>query len=739
LRTLNGIIERDLIVRDKIQLLGILKGQTYVKKNGVFILNGSGYGDVFVEVGGMAYIHGQLNGNIYNKGGYLKMTGRLKGNIIEEGGLTKIDSESDFNGKLIKKGKAEERFYSIDLNFELPLPWINKNFSVDKIGYLNFLVGPNGTGKTRFAEVLQQKLAKCRMLRSDRMAGLEKLDSHGPNILHSTARLSSEGIAYKSKKSYKEEAEIKGIGGDAFVILEENLVLRIKICAILSQYFSKKFRFEMRDGFIVPMAYSIRDGSEYEMHTEECHGIRELIILLTYLYDDRYDFLLIDEPELNLHPQYQFFLMQHIRVVIGNPEISGKKIIFLITHSPYILDIQSIVDIKSIVSFSPDFEEPAHLYNIDDDELMEFSSIIPRLNGYNKQFLFSHTPIFVEGEFDATIIRAIQEKRGFSIEGSGSCLIEAGGNKEVSLFFKLVLAFKKKAFFIYDLNSIFTRFFRESLHDDKLIVQFLAKLGVGSELKIVFSEFERELSSVIKKILDVQEDKLDELKTLKKYCDELQTKDIRRNNQAHKKMRIALLVQLEKSRNGLLEILEEEKILFIEAKLKNILDSFKLKNVYVLRGGSLENYLPSYKGNIYEINDDLKKKTVETELTELTHIDSEMLESRYGYLYEVISNLPGYPPIDYLFHIENYLADFIFKLQKGIFEGCITSVEDVEICLKKEWNLFKQILIVDELNVVNRKSFRCKIIVLDRWGLGIKKIELTEKNNPALNDFNYYG
>jgi hypothetical protein len=56
--------------------------------------------------------------------------------------------------------------------------WGTQEFSKTEWGGVNYLVGPNGSGKTRFAEPLKQALSsagmKPRYLSAERLAGLEK-------------------------------------------------------------------------------------------------------------------------------------------------------------------------------------------------------------------------------------------------------------------------------------------------------------------------------------------------------------------------------------------------------------------------------------------------------------------------------------------------------------------------------------------------------------------------------------
>ena len=88
------------------------------------------------------------------------------------------------------------------------------------------------------------------------------------------------------------------------------------------------------------------------MKESECHGLKELITLLAFLYDDDFNALIIDEPELHLHPQFQTFLLAEIRKMAGDPRTTpGTKVFFLITHSPYLLDFRVIDDLRQCLIF----------------------------------------------------------------------------------------------------------------------------------------------------------------------------------------------------------------------------------------------------------------------------------------------------------------------------------------------------------------------------------------------------
>jgi hypothetical protein len=160
--------------------------------------------------------------------------------------------------------------------------------------------------------------------------------------------------------------------------------------------FDRKILLEWDSGNLIPKAILGGSSSSYRLDTDECHGIKELLVLLTHLFNDEHDYLIIDEPELNLHPQFQAYFMQEVRKVAGNPS-EGKKAVILVTHSPFILDFKSIDDVKSVFSFDLQHSLPRNIQDIDAALSSRLSTLVPRLNVHHKQLFFSDNPIFVEG------------------------------------------------------------------------------------------------------------------------------------------------------------------------------------------------------------------------------------------------------------------------------------------------------------------------------------------------------
>ena len=265
--------------------------------------------------------------------------------------------------------------------------------------------------------------------------------------------------------------------------------------------FDREIILEWDSGNLVARARRTDGGDSYRIDREECHGIKELLVLLTHLYDYNHSHLIIDEPELNLHPQYQTFFMQEIRKIAGDPQQNErKKIFFLITHSPFILDLRSEEDLRAVISFDLEYSVPNQIYTLSPN-ISPPISLMQRLNAHHKQLFFSDNPIFVEGIHDARIVESMMEARGVSVTGAGSCVIDAGGSEEVNHYLNLCRGLDKQAYFLYDLDSLFRGSLRFCLKSDESVQSFLATAGLGSDFGKYCGELDRKLTDLIDQLL----------------------------------------------------------------------------------------------------------------------------------------------------------------------------------------------------------------------------------------------
>ena len=617
------------------------------------------------------------------------------------------------------------------LSFALPLPWKSKTFSTDQVGAINFLVGPNGSGKSKFAGALKDSLGNARLLGTDRLSGMEQNNAlrgvFGDHF--------SDGLA-RNHFSHLKNAGQAGFGIDTVVLLEERMDLRIQVEATLSHLFNRKILLEWDSGNLIARAILGDSGTSYRLDRDECHGIKELLVLLTHLYNDEHPYLIIDEPELNLHPQYQAFFMQEVRKLAGDPEADKrKKIVFLVTHSPFILDFRSIEDVKSVLSFNLDYSVPSHILGIDAAATTRLSSLVPRLNVHHKQLFFSDNPIFVEGILDAQLVGTMQEARGVSVAGAGSCIIDSGGCEEVNKYLELCLAFRKSAHFIYDLDSLFGGNLRACVKADGSVQSFLITAGVGNDFGKYCGELESKLTKIIDQLLAVSTPppSLTRLLVFLRGLGLRATWDGKRWARA----RVSIITAISRHRADVAGLTSEAEVADVEARLRQIVAALRQKNINLLPGGTLERYLPKYGGDHYELTDEAKRQAVAAEIEEMAKPMTEAdLSSRYGELYEAVRNLPSKVSVDVERVLRDYLSRYIHDLQAAVTNNPTWQVGQLQAHLSTVQRATIRVFSVQELTRGQHKEFSAVVSISPMLGQQPRCVRVSHRTNAGVGDFN---
>lgn len=594
-----------------------------------------------------------------------------------------------------------------------------------------FFVGPNGSGKSRFAEQMKALLPNCRILGTDRLSGMERVRGYG--FLGDNF---AQGFQKNWFDNFKTAGRAYGSGIDTIPLLEERLDIRIKVEATLSHLFGRIISLEWDSGNLIPRATLGTTGQAYRLDTDECHGIKELLILLSHLYNDDYQYLIIDEPELNLHPQFQAFFMQEVRKVAGNPLTEPlSKCVILITHSPFILDFKDATDLTSIISFSISHGLPQTLANLSADDLYKLRTLVPRINVHHKQLFFSDNPIFVEGIFDAQIVQAIQNARGVSIAGAGSCIIDAGGCEEVNKYLLLCQRFGKKAFFLYDLDSFFRGALRGCVQEDSQITSFLARLGVGASFGKYCGELDRLLTRIATTLVRHPQAN-HELNSLQTYLMKF-VNDGTFDSQMLSHVRLAVVIEIERNRDAVATIVSDADIADVEGRMKQIGQALMQRNVILLTEGVLENFLPSYNGNPYYADESIKGRTVAAEIDVMAGgMTSDQLASRYRGLYQAVCALPAKSEVDFDSVLNDVVSQFILDLQSAVIKHPSWNLDQMRA------NLFsgsgagrERILTLRDLEIRPNKQFVATLVLKPMFGSKTRTVHVSHETNAGMRNF----
>lgn len=374
----------------------------------------------------------------------------------------------------------------------------NGDFSrdIELQGGLTVLIGPNGGGKTHLLRGLKETLAsvtngkKVRFLSAGRMGLLEQYRSNYDGQRGSVPNY--ESASFGSKRDASRRHQMETLNGD-FQTLSERADILIKVQERLRKLFKRDLIIEWDAGTLKVVFARLDTTSKPYSSGREASGLLHLVGILAALYDDEVGAILIDEPEVSLHPQLQSFLLNEITNAAGHPSEGGyKKLVIMATHSTEMLRISKPNDLTSIV-FCHDLDKPPVQLDPDNGQLKnkKLQALIARLGQEHKLSLFCRRPLLVEGPSDVMIASFISNKLELHLEAAGSQLLPVIGKGQMPVVTKFMKLIGKDPVVLADADA-FT--------DDMDLTQcFLAnssiadvnasKLGAPSAIQLASSTF----------------------------------------------------------------------------------------------------------------------------------------------------------------------------------------------------------------------------------------------------------
>ena len=591
----------------------------------------------------------------------------------------------------------------INLNIDINLPflWGDKHFIRNEWGNINYIVGPNGTGKSLLAEKIKANIInfhkkEVKLLNSERLYGLEKnnYSFFGSSVLQ-------QGFNISNFDNYKSHGDSYNLSTSAFVLLKEKLHLKIRIESILTDIFNKTIHLVEEGGYLIPKIQNILKGNEYLLSSGECHGLKEIITLLTFIYDDKYNVLILDEPELHLHPQFQSFILEEIRKVSGDPFTDPtKKMIFIVTHSPYFLDFKIFDDLKNILVCRYD-DIPTYINELDDEyDKTILQKFIPRFNTHHKQFFFSKNPVFVEGYTDQQLFSLLMDKANNNIGASGTSIIDVGGKEELAVFYKFCKNLGIESRIICDLDVIFKGRLIQYVNNEEKCKNHINSKGLGEDLSQYIGDFKILLSEIAESISALKSAK-DNIENLQKRIIELNE-----NKDNVDKVRLLTLLCINWFEAELLDQMVADKPKLDRAKgmFENIIQALIECHVYILKKGEIEHYYKETDIDIFNITDNDISFHKERDLILCSHDLSE-LKLKYKDLYDLLDVAVPNININFEKQLRFEIIEFIQNVQKAIERGEVNNIDTLKLNARINYKLYNQILEVIEISIKENFQF----------------------------------
>lgn len=329
--------------------------------------------------------------------------------------------------------------------------------SVMIYGGITTFVGPNGSGKTQIMRGLKRSIApmlqnkKVRYVSAGRLGPIE---SYRSDFDGQRGGANYDSATYGNQSSMARRHLTETVLGDMASLSERPDIL-IKVQERLKKLFNRNLRVDWDGGNLRVFFERVDIQANEYSSAREAIGLLHLVATLAALYDDDVGCILIDEPEVSLHPQLQLYLYQEMLKVAGNPNIRGKKLVFLSTHSVEFIHLESVDQLASIVFCSDFYEAPIQLDpSIDEFKSRQVAAFLSRIGQEHKAALFCRRSLLVEGPSDKTMCSSINRVLELNLEAAGSHILPVSGKGQIPTIIKLLRLMGKEPVVLADADGL---------------------------------------------------------------------------------------------------------------------------------------------------------------------------------------------------------------------------------------------------------------------------------------------
>ncbi|PYD46368.1 ATP-dependent nuclease [Novacetimonas pomaceti] len=325
--------------------------------------------------------------------------------------------------------------------------------------YITTLVGPNGSGKTRALRAIKTELLNLETLKTSNRkihflsAGRSSPFENYRASANSPHGMSSGDAAVGQATWATQWWKFESVTGD-LLALDSRPDLKLKVEARLQQLFDRSVELKWTQNGMTVRIISVLNGDDYAANYE-ASGILQLVALLSAIHNDNIGALLIDEPEISLHPQHQAFLLEEMEHVAGDPSDPKKKLIIIATHSASMLALRRIDDLPKIIFFTSVKQAPTQVSSgADILKRSKLAALIARLGTTHRTAMFAEHILLVEGPSDEIITSQLARKLGLRLLARNAQILPVTGKGEFIEAAKLFHLMNKRVALLADLDAL---------------------------------------------------------------------------------------------------------------------------------------------------------------------------------------------------------------------------------------------------------------------------------------------
>lgn len=194
-------------------------------------------------------------------------------------------------------------------------------------------------------------------------------------------------------------------------------------------------------------------------------GFRRIFTILLYIVHPEYTVVMIDEPEIHLHPAL-------VRKLLWALQNSQTGQIFFTTHSPLFITPITLPQVVRVVKDAM----TTKIFTLSQNQY-DYQRLIPELNADNLEMFFSDEVVLVEGISDRLLMRGLIDK--FYQGDQDIKVVQTHGKGNMKIYLYLLNVFKIPFVIVLDRDAL------RSNHIQELMTFLNIKLPSASEKELI--------------------------------------------------------------------------------------------------------------------------------------------------------------------------------------------------------------------------------------------------------------